>query len=156
MTGGEAGEVRVWELGNELENYAIIRPCEMRMDGTKYPCEWGPAEGSGPLHYYGPRWEKVSAALKGMSDGMIAVDPTIRKAMGTAGWGHTGAFELMQRDGIQWDISVWHLYGDDPEWAFKVLKGYGHPIWVTEFNNRKLPASFASKTWNRLLDDVSI
>lgn len=130
-------DVRVWELGNELENYAIIRPCEMRMDGTKYPCEWGPAEGSGPLHYYGPRWEKVSAALKGMSDGMIAVDPTIRKAMGTAGWGHTGAFELMQRDGIQWDISVWHLYGDDPEWAFKVLKDYGHPIWVTEFNNRK-------------------
>ena len=30
------------------------------------------------------------------------------------------------------------------------------PGWLTEFNNRKLPASYATKTWNRLLPDVSI
>jgi hypothetical protein len=128
-------DIRTWELGNELENYAIIKPCEMRDDGVQYPCAWGPAGGVGPLEYYGPRWAKVSAVLKGLSDGTISVDPTIRKAIGTAGWGHTGAFTRMQRDGIQWDISVWHMYGNDPEWAFKILARFNRPIWVTEFNN---------------------
>lgn len=128
-------DIRVWELGNEMENYAIIMPCETRDDGTQYPCEWGPAGGVGALDYYGPRWVKVSAVLKGLSDGMTAVDPGIRKAIGTAGWGHTGAFARMKQDGIDWDISVWHMYGDDPEWAFKELAAYGKPIWVTEFNN---------------------
>ena len=128
-------DIRVWELGNELENFAIIQPCETRDDGTVYPCEWGPAGGVGPLDYYGPRWKKVSAVLRGLSDGMKEADPTIRKAMGTAGWGHAGAFERMRADGIDWDISVWHMYGDDPEWAFKRLADYGRPIWVTEFNH---------------------
>lgn len=128
-------DIRVWELGNELENYAIIKPCEMRDDGTQYNCKWGPAGGVGPLEYYAPRWAKVSAVLRGLSDGTTAVDPTIRKAMGTAGWGHTGAFARMQQDGIKWDISVWHMYGQDPEWAFKILARYNRPIWVTEFNH---------------------
>ncbi|MEY9559321.1 DUF4214 domain-containing protein [Sinorhizobium fredii] len=128
-------DIRVWELGNEMENYAIIKPCEKRDDGTQYPCEWGAAGGTSPLDYYRPRWAKVSAVLKGLSEGMTEVDPAIRKAMGTAGWGHTGAFERMRQDGIQWDISVWHMYGEDPEWAFEKLARYGKPIWVTEFNN---------------------
>jgi hypothetical protein len=128
-------DMRVWELGNELENYAIIRGCEVRDNGEQYNCAWGPAGGDSALDYYGPRWAKVSAVLKGLSAGAKAADPTVRKAMGTAGWGHTGAFERMQQDGIEWDISVWHMYGQDPEWAFKVLARYGKPIWVTEFNN---------------------
>ncbi|WP_157017464.1 DUF4214 domain-containing protein [Mesorhizobium xinjiangense] len=128
-------DIRVWELGNEMENHAIIQPCETRDDGSQYPCEWGPAGGTEASHYYGPRWVKVSAVLKGLSDGVEAADPEIRKAMGTAGWGHVGAFERMQADGIDWDISVWHIYGEDPEWAFKTIAGYGRPIWVTEFNN---------------------
>lgn len=128
-------DIRVWELGNEMETYAIIKPCEKRDDGTQYPCAWGPAGGTGALDYYGPRWVKVSAVLRGLSEGMTEVDPGIRKAMGTAGWGHTGAFARMKQDGIVWDISVWHMYGDDPEWAFREIAGYGKPIWVTEFNN---------------------
>jgi hypothetical protein len=127
-------DIRVWELGNEMENYAIIRPCELRDNGVQYDCAWGPAGGVGELDYYGPRWKKVSAVLKGLSDGTISVDPTIRKAMGTAGWGHVGAFARMKKDGIQWDISVWHMYGKDPEWAFKAIANYKRPIWVTEFD----------------------
>ncbi|AZO09408.1 DUF4214 domain-containing protein [Mesorhizobium sp. M3A.F.Ca.ET.080.04.2.1] len=128
-------DIRAWELGNEMETYAIIKPCEKRDDGTQYPCAWGPAGGTEALDYYGPRWVKVSAVLKGLSEGMTEVDPGIRKAMGTAGWGHTGAFARMKQDGIAWDISIWHMYGDDPEWAFRDIAGYGKPIWVTEFNN---------------------
>lgn len=128
-------DIRVWELGNELENYAIIKPCEMQDDGVQYNCSWGPAGGTGVSHYYSPRWSKVSAVLKGLSDGTIAVDPTIRKAIGTAGWGHTGAFLRMLQDGIRWDITVWHHYEGDPEEAFKFLVTLNRPIWVTEFNN---------------------
>lgn len=127
-------DIRVWELGNEMENYAIIRPCEKRDDGSQYPCDWGPAGGVDPLDYYGPRWRKVSAVLKGLSDGMRSVDPGIRLAIGSAGWGHVGVFERLRRDGVGWDISVWHMYGQDPEWAFERLAAYGHPIWVTEFD----------------------
>jgi hypothetical protein len=130
-------DIRVWELGNEAEIPALLQPCEMRDDGTQYPCSWGTASGLDPLDYYGPRWAKVSAVLKGLSDGVVSVDPTILKAMGAAGWGHIGLFERMKKDGIRWDISVWHIYGEDPEWAFKRLAEYGHPIWVTEFNNPK-------------------
>jgi hypothetical protein len=128
-------EVRTWELGNELENFAIIKACEMQDDGVQYNCAWGPAGGVGALEYYGPRWKKVSAVLKGLSDGAISVDPGIRKAIGTAGWGHLGVFDRMVSDGIAWDISVWHMYGEDPEWAFKKLAEFKKPIWVTEFNN---------------------
>jgi Domain of unknown function (DUF4214) len=129
------GRIKVYELGNELEIYAIIKACEKRDDGTQYNCAWGPAGGNGVLDYYCPRWEKASAVLKGLSEGTIAADPSALKAMGTAGWGHTGAFERMRRDGIKWDISVWHMFGEDPEWAFKLLAGYGKPIWVTEMSH---------------------
>ncbi len=130
-------QVNIWELGNELENFAIIQPCEMRDDGTQYPCEWGPAGGLYPLDYYGPRWEKVAAVMRGLDAGMKQAGGKYRTAMGTAGWGHIGAFQRMKQSGINWDISVWHLYGQDPEWAFKALAEYGKPIWVTEFNHPK-------------------
>ncbi len=128
-------DIPVWELGNEMETYAILLPCETRDDGTIYPCEWGPAGGVGALDYFGPRWEKVSAVLRGLSDGIHEVDPTLRRAIGSAGWGHLGMFERLAADGVSWDISVWHIYGEDPEWAFETLAGYGRPIWITEVNH---------------------
>ncbi len=137
LASGLSDQVRTWELGNELENYAIIKACEMQDDGVQYNCSWGPAGGTGPLHYYTPRWIKVSAVLKGLIDGINAVDPTLKKAIGTAGWGHSGAFTRMLQDGIDWDISVWHHYEGDPEDALKLLAPLGRPIWITEFNNSR-------------------
>ena len=135
LIGRFKADIRTWELGNELEVYAILKPCEQMDNGSPYNCSWGPAGGVGPSEYFTPRWRKASAALKGLSDGTVDADPTIRKAMGTAGWGHVGAFDRMEQDGIRWDISIWHLYGDDPEWAFKLLARFDKPIWVTEVDN---------------------
>lgn len=131
------GRMPVWELENELEIFALIKPCEMRDDGTQYPCEWGIAGGVGPLEYYGPRWEKVSASLKGLSDGVKAGDPDALRAIGTAGWGHTGAFYRLVEDGVEWDISVWHVYqtGPENEWAMEKLLSFDKPIWITEYNH---------------------
>jgi hypothetical protein len=41
----------------------------------------------------------------------------------------------MADDEIEWDISVWHSFGEDSEWAVKILADYGRPIWVTELSN---------------------
>lgn len=128
------GDVPVWELANEFENYAILKPCEMRDNGVQYSCSFGSPGGSDPLDYYGPRWAKAIAIVKGLAEGVRAGDPKALRAVGTAGWGHIGAFERMYKDGADWDISVWHMYGQDPEWALKKLVKYGHPIWITEFN----------------------
>lgn len=127
-------DIRVWELGNEMEIHALITACEMRDDGTQYDCSWGTAGGDDPSHYFTPRWKQVSAVLRGLSDGAEAADPSVRKAMGTAGWGHTGAFERMKADGIDWDISVWHHYGDDLKRPLDYLRTLGKPVWITEFN----------------------
>jgi hypothetical protein len=129
------GKVQVWELGNELENYAIIKACEIRENGVQYDCSWGPAGGVYESDYYLPRWNKVTAVLRGLSEGTKNADPSAQRAMGTAGWGHTAAFLRLQKDGIDWDISVWHMYGQDPEWAFKIISQLGKPIWVTELNH---------------------
>lgn len=161
VVGRLKGDVRVFELGNELENYAIIKPCEMQDDGVQYPCGYGPAGGARALDYFGPRWRKVSAVLKGLSEGATQADPAASKAMGTAGWGHTGAFERMQSDGIAWDISVWHLYGSDPEPSLRALARYGHPIWITEFN-QPLGSTESESTqaaglarWMRRIDELA-
>ncbi|MGW8788752.1 hypothetical protein [Heyndrickxia sporothermodurans] len=130
-----AGQIPVWELGNEMENYAIIKSCETKDDGTTYPCEWGPAGGTIPLDYYGPRLAKVIAVLKGLSDGTRSADPAAKHAIGSAGWGHTAVYGRYREAGLDWDITVWHMYDQNPEWAFKIISQIGKPIWVTEFNN---------------------
>jgi Domain of unknown function (DUF4214)/Glycosyl hydrolase catalytic core len=127
-------ELPVWELGNELEIYALLRPCDRRDDGTTYPCTFGIASGISPTEYSGARWKKVSAVLKGLSDGIVSVDPRLRKAMGTAGWGHLGAFDRMKNDGIAWDITVWHAYREEADAIFERLAAFKKPIWITELN----------------------
>ncbi len=128
------GEVPVWELENELEAFALLQPCETFDDGTPYPCEWGPATGLGARDYHGQRWARVSAVLKGLSDGCGEGDPQARRAIGTAGWGRVGAFDRMVEDGIGWEISVWHDYETISRRFLDRLAGHGRPIWITEFN----------------------
>ena len=57
------GEVTVWELGNELENYAVIKRCEARDDGTRQDCQRD-AGGRALADYSATRWAKVSAVLR--------------------------------------------------------------------------------------------
>ena len=128
------GRASVWELGNELENYAIMRAGDVKDDGAPYNPNWGPAGGLAAGDYATPRWVKVSAVLHGLSDGVAEADPRARRAIGTAGWSHLGAFERIRSDRIAWEISVWHVYGDDPEEPFRRLARFGKPIWVTEFS----------------------
>jgi hypothetical protein len=51
----------------------------------------------------------------------------------------------MRRDGIGWEITVWHLYDYRPEWGLQALQKYGKPIWVTEFRD-PVPAGSIDET----------
>ena len=113
--------VPTWELGNELESFAIIT---------------------------------VSSVLKGLSDGVAAGDPLAKRAIGAAGFGHWGMFSRLTADGISWDISVWHIYGEDPEPPLKVLASFGKPIWITEVNDPILKGNFDEKTQADGLDKM--
>lgn len=132
------GRFPVWELGNEEEIYAIIRPCERYADGGVYSCAWGPAPGTTIREYVPERWARISAFLKGLSEGLRAGDPQARRAIGTSGWGRVAPLELLRRDGVSWDITVWHEYTRDPaagprDEVFEALAQFGKPIWITEF-----------------------
>jgi hypothetical protein len=129
------GKVKVWELGNEMDIFALLQPCEIDDAGNKRDCSAGIASGEDDLDYQGARWKKVSAVLRGLSEGVKKADPAALRAMGVSGWGRTPPFRMLRRDGVDWDISVWHMYGQDPEEDFKALAELGKPIWVTEFAN---------------------
>ena len=148
------GLVPTWELGNELESFAIITACEIQDDGHQYNCNWGPAGGTTSNEYFTPRWRKVSSVLKGLSDGVAAGDPLAKRAIGAAGFGHWGMFSRLTADGISWDISVWHIYGEDPEPPLKVLASFGKPIWITEVNDPILKGNFDEKTQADGLDKM--
>lgn len=128
------GRFPVWECGNELENHAILQPCEMRDDHTQYPCDWAPATGDIPLDYSGDRFDQVSAVVRGLVNGVGEGDPDAKRAIGTAGWGHIAPFEMWQDRGIDWEITVWHDYETVSEDYLKTLASFGKPIWITEFN----------------------
>jgi hypothetical protein len=148
-------DIPVWELGNEYDIYALIHSCEMRDDGSHYPCRWGIAGGAGPLDYYGPRYRRVLAALRGLSDGIHAVAPQAKRAIGSSGWGHVGIFPRFKEDGLNWDISVWHMYGQDPEWAFKLIAPLGKPIWITEFNGGGGDQAAGATKWIRRIQQLA-
>lgn len=140
-------DIRVWELGNEQETYALIRPCEHRDNGELYSCTWGDAGGDTPLDYVAARYEALRGLLRGLTDGVHSVDPNLRAALGSAGWWHWGVLTRLHHDGIAWDITVWHWYASDPDKtqntrALQVIAQFGRPIWITELNEPYKPANW--------------
>jgi hypothetical protein len=128
------GRIPIWSLGNELETYALLRPCETRDNGEQYPCDWGVAIGRYPDEYQRDRWNQVSAFLDGLSDGMKEGDPTALRVIGVSGWGRFGALERLSQDGVEWDITDWHDYEGMDEAIAARLARFGKPIWITEFH----------------------
>lgn len=128
------GRIPYWSLGNELETYALLRPCETRDNGEQYPCDWGVAIGQHPDEYQRDRWNQVSAFLDGLSDGMKEGDPAALRVIGVSGWGRFGALERLRQDGVEWDITDWHDYEGIDETIAARLAAFGKPIWITEFH----------------------
>lgn len=137
------GRVPAWELGNEYDNAV----------GMSF-------DGADPAQFPASRYFKARGAIRGMLDGIHAADPVALRAVDNAGWCHYGFLRRLRDDGVEWDITAQHWYsgqGDMERAAcgcgaaasalrlcrtniLEILKGFGRPIWITEFNDNSPPS----------------
>jgi len=137
------GRVPAWELGNEYDNAVGMS-----------------SDGADPAQFPTSRYLKARGVIRGMLDGIRAADPAALRAVDNAGWCHYGFLRRLREDGVEWDITAQHWYSDqgDMENAacgcgtiasairmchtniFEILKGFGKPIWITEFNDNSPPS----------------
>jgi len=117
-----------WEAGNELDQYCGIPgntgESMSHFDVAKYKCCRGAIKG-------------MYAGFKSKSSQPVGV--------GMAGRSF-GFLDLLKRDGVQWDITTWHIYINTGTSAANVATGaqgyltrlaaYGKPISINEFNQQ--------------------
>ena len=119
-----------WEVGNELDLYAI-KPG---------------ATGQSPSDYDNARYSAVLGAITGMSAGIRQADPTAKIAVNMTGWDF-GFLQRLASDGVSWDITSEHVYVPPGVSATDILAGgdslfaslaqFGKPILMTEFNQQQ-------------------
>lgn len=136
------GRVTYYEVGNELENWVILKG----RDGVR------------PSDYDNARFAKARGALRGMIDGIRSVDVSSRINISGSSWLHLAFVDMLwngtQPDGatgkpvVRWDTTSWHWYSDmgditnacGESGCYNVLQElkdrFGKPIWLTEFGVR--------------------
>jgi len=122
-------DLTYYEIGNEHDNTCIIR-------GTANA-------GIKVSDYDGQKLRIIAATLKGMADGIKAIDADAQIIV-NAGWMHTGYMDKMIELGVPIDIIGWHWYSDMEKNAEKtygitdigqyLYERYKKTIWFTEFN----------------------
>jgi len=135
------GAVNVWELNNELDNFAILRKGEINYIGTLW--NFDIPSGDKKEHYEINRAKKSIALLKGLADGIHAADPKAKRII-DATWVHFGFLELLSLNNVDYDIVGWHWYSDMGSITkvkgnvnlLSKLNSYKKPIWFTEINRR--------------------
>ncbi|EIP98015.1 hypothetical protein OpiT1DRAFT_02465 [Opitutaceae bacterium TAV1] len=111
------------ELENELDNRCILAG----------------RSGELPGDYDADKALRCLNVLKGLSDGVRAGDPAVRRVFASpGGWYHYGFVDLAVAFGIEFEILGWHWYTDSgsPSRVIKKLSDYGKPVWITETNRR--------------------
>lgn len=144
IVGRYKGRLSHWELGNELDLFALVRKGDTTPKGKLW--EWdGAPDGSSPDNYHQGRYEKVRAFIQGLHEGVKAADPASKTLVDTAGWLHHGFIErLVREDKVPFDILAWHWYSEMGDMRkvrgeldlITLLQGYGKPLWITEINRR--------------------
>jgi hypothetical protein len=141
VAGRYKGRITHWELGNELDNYAMVRKGEETPSGKLW--QWGDPDGSSRDNYEESRYQRAKAEIMGLYEGVKAADPTALTMVDTGGWLHYGFTDrLLHEDHVPFDILAWHWYsgmGDMTKVQGKFdllarLAGYGKPLWITEIN----------------------
>lgn len=130
-----------YALGNELDNRAIL------------------ANRSGQLStdYDAKKITVISNYIKGMDVGLKASDPTA-KTMVDESFLHYGFLQLMQKNGVNFDIVACHWYSDMegvaagsqykiPDITKKLSSLFTKPIWFTEVNKR-YRTNISATTWD--------
>jgi hypothetical protein len=112
-----------YELGNENDREVLIPPA-------------GDGDDSG--HYDLQKVKILAAYLRGMSDGIRQVDGRAKLIISNAGWKHYLYFDLLEKEGVVWDIIGYHWY-EDPFTLRLILRILRNSfadkrVWFTEIN----------------------
>ena len=147
VVGKYQGEIKVWEMGNELEQNAMVRPGETMDDGSRWSLSWGDSAGDESRYYIAARYNKARGIIRGLCDGAHAASPEARCIVNTAGSLHYGFLQRLISDGVVFDIVGYHWYShmgslessrpDESGLGVNVLAELakmGMPIWITESN----------------------
>ena len=140
------GRITHWELGNELDNFSMIKKGEKTQSGKEWKWDGAP-DGSSPDHYETGRYERCREFFKSIQQGLKEADPKALTMVDTSGWLHYGFIERLKLDGAaDFDILAWHWYSemgdvtavsDKKIDVLKLLRDrYQKPIWFTEINRR--------------------
>ena len=116
-----------WEIGNELDAYAI-KPG---------------ATGAQPSDFDDGRFDIASSVIRGMSDG-IRTDPAASRIVDITGL-HFGFLQRLSASGVAWDITGEHYYvgsaatdiGGELGGVFSQLATFGKPLALTEYNQQQ-------------------
>ncbi len=138
------GRISHWELGNELDLFALLKKGEVTRGGKLW--EWdGAPDGSNVEDFHQERYERASALIQGLQAGVKEADPAALTLVNTAGWLHYGFIErLVKEDRVPFDILAWHWYSEMGDMTkvrgsldlVALLNSYGKPLWITEINRR--------------------
>jgi hypothetical protein len=140
------GRITHWELGNELDSFAMIKKGETTRGGKVWKWDGAP-DGKSPEDYETTRYERCREFFKSLGQGIKQADPKALTMIDTAGWLHYGFLQRLKEDGADdFNIVAWHWYSEmgpltavskDKIDVIKILKdGFGKPIWLTEINRR--------------------
>jgi hypothetical protein len=143
VAGRYRGRITHWELGNELDAYALVRKGDRTRKGTLW--QWGDPDGSDPDDYDEMRYQRAKDEILGLQEGVKASDPQAITIVDTAGWLHYGFVErLVNEDHVPFDILAWHWYSEMGDLTHvggrfdlvAYLARFGKPLWLTEINLR--------------------
>lgn len=131
------GHLQFFELSNERECHCM----------TKWP-GGGDRDGATMGDYDQAKYAPIRGMLRGLAEGVREGNHEALRLIGTAGWLHFGFIDLLVRDGVPFDVLVWHWYSEMGDMTGSIksysgtytvldkLTGYGKPVWVTEGNLR--------------------
>jgi len=140
------GRITHWELGNELDNFSMIKKGETTPSGKEWKWDGAP-DGSSPDDYETGRYERCREFFRSLQQGIKEADPKALTMVDTSGWLHYGFIERLKQDGAaDFDVLAWHWYSemgditavsDKKIDVLQLLKErYQKPIWFTEINRR--------------------
>lgn len=120
--------VQHYELGNEEDNRCLLG-----------------GNGDKMTDYNQTKYRQHLGMMRGLCAGVRSADPEAVRVVSNAGWLHTGWFDMLERDGLEYEVLGTHWYSSmgainctrqpGPGGGVNVLAmlaRYKRPIWITE------------------------
>lgn len=114
-----------YELGNENDGEVLNQPA---------------GDGDDIAHYDTAKLAILAAYLRGMSEGVRQEDSKAKIIVNNSGWKHYMYFDLLDKQGVKFDIIGYHWYQDlhSLRGVLRVLRSWfpDKRVWFTEFNSQ--------------------